>query len=265
MMLTFVGLGLYDERDVTLKGRDAIADADSVFAEFYTSVLPAAPLGDLEEFHGVPIQRLSRADVEDRPDEILAAADDGDAVVLVGGDPMVSTTHADLRLRALDRGIDTHVIHGQSIQTAVSGITGLQNYRFGRSTTLPFPDDGWTPSSPFGAVAENLARDLHTLIYLDIDDGTPEDPDDRRYLAASDAATAVAERSEIEILVAVARAGSEDPIVAVGRPAELAERDLGPPLHVMIAPAELHDVERALLEKVADGTVPDRERAGDDQ
>ncbi len=38
-MLTFVGLGLYDERSVTVAGRDAIRDADRVFAEFYTSRL----------------------------------------------------------------------------------------------------------------------------------------------------------------------------------------------------------------------------------
>ena len=38
-MLTFVGLGLYDERSVTLAGREAIESADRVFAEFYTSTV----------------------------------------------------------------------------------------------------------------------------------------------------------------------------------------------------------------------------------
>lgn len=261
-MLTFVGLGLYDERDVTLKGRDSIADADRVYAEFYTSALPAAPLGDLEEFHGIEITLLTRNDVEERPDDLLAAAEQEDVVLLVGGDPMVSTTHADLRLRAMDRGIETHVVHGPSIQTAVSGVTGLQNYRFGQSTTLPF-DDGWQPSSPFETVAANLERDLHTLIYLDIDD--PErreegdEVDSRRFLRAPEAASAIADATtDIEVLVAVARAGSDDPTVAVGRPEAVAAMDLGPPLHVLIAPAELHDVERQTLEHLAEGSVPDR-------
>ena len=46
-MLTFVGLGLYDERSVTAEGRAAVADADHVFAEFYTSTLAGATLDDL--------------------------------------------------------------------------------------------------------------------------------------------------------------------------------------------------------------------------
>jgi len=43
-MLTFVGLGLYDERSVTVEGREAIAAADRVVAEFYTSRLAGASL-----------------------------------------------------------------------------------------------------------------------------------------------------------------------------------------------------------------------------
>ena len=41
-MLTFVGLGLYDERSVTIRGREAIRGADRVFAEWYTSHLAGA-------------------------------------------------------------------------------------------------------------------------------------------------------------------------------------------------------------------------------
>ena len=37
--LAFIGLGLFDEKDITLKGLDAARDADIVFAEFYTSSL----------------------------------------------------------------------------------------------------------------------------------------------------------------------------------------------------------------------------------
>lgn len=256
-MLTFVGLGLYDERDVTLKGRDAIADADRVYAEFYTSVLPAAPIPDLEDFHGVAIERLSRSEVEEGAERLLDEAEDEDVVLLVGGDPMVSTTHADLRLRAIERGIGTSVIHGQSIQSAVCGATGLQNYRFGASTTLPF-DDGWTPTSPFETIAANRDRDHHTLLYLDIDDvGADDGDDERRFLRASDAADRVAAATDdVPMVIGVARAGSGDPAIVVGSPDEVADRDLGPPLHVMIVPGSLHEVERTTLAHVADGTIP---------
>jgi len=35
--LVFVGLGLYDEQDVSLKGLQELKAADAVFAEFYTA------------------------------------------------------------------------------------------------------------------------------------------------------------------------------------------------------------------------------------
>lgn len=249
-MLTFVGLGLYDERDVTLKGRDAIVSADSVYAEFYTSVLPAAPVGDLEEFHGVQIDLLSRREVEEEA-PFLDEAEDKDVVFLSGGDAMVSTTHIDLRLRAIERGIETRVIHGSSIQTAVSGITGLQNYRFGRSTTLPFPRENWTPDSPYNVIVENLERDLHTLVFLDID---ADDPDQEpRYMTANQGARLLKEADEdgnIDIAVGVARAGSGSPEVFAGSLDEIIDHDFGSPLHVLIVPASLHEVEEESLEKL---------------
>jgi len=55
-MLTFIGLGLYDERSVTVEGRDAVRDADRVFAEFYTSRLVGADVADLEAYHDTDIE-----------------------------------------------------------------------------------------------------------------------------------------------------------------------------------------------------------------
>jgi diphthine synthase len=245
-MLTFVGLGLYDERDVTLKGRDEIADADVAYAEFYTSVLPAAPVEDLEEFHATPIEVLDRDEVESG-DRVVEDATERDVVFLVGGDPMVSTTHAELRLRALERGVETRVVHAPSAATAVCGATGLQNYRFGPSTTLPFDDhDGWKPESPFDRVADNLERDLHTLVYLDISD-------DGRYMRASDAAERLAGSDvEASTVVGVARLGSDDVTVFAGTPREVAEYDFGSPLHLLAVPASLHPVEEDSLRALAD-------------
>jgi diphthine synthase len=245
-MLTFVGLGLYDERDVTLKGRDEIADADAAYAEFYTSVLPAAPIEDLEEFHATPIEVLDRDEVE-TGDRVLEDAEEKDVVFLVGGDPMVSTTHTDLRLRAIERGVETRVVHGPSAATAVCGATGLQNYRFGPSTTLPFDDhDGWAPDSPFERVADNLDRDLHTLVYLDISD------DGERYMRASDAAARLADSDvDADVVVGVARLGSDSAHAFAGTPDEVADHDFGSPLHLLVVPASLHPVEDEALRSLA--------------
>src|SRR5690606_3857182 len=117
-MLTFIGLGLFDEYDISLKGLEAIREADLVYAEFYTSCLMGTNLEKMEKLYGKKIFLLSREDVEQYPDW-LNEARDRKLCFLTGGDTMVSTTHVDLRLRAEKLGIETRLIHGASIASAV--------------------------------------------------------------------------------------------------------------------------------------------------
>ena len=162
-MLFFIGLGLYDEMDISVRGLEAVQKADKVYAEFYTSRLMGTSVENLERFYGKKIHLLSRNGVEVDP-SWLKDARESNVAFLVGGDPMVSTTHLDLRLRALELGIKTKVIHSSSIVTAVSGATGLQNYRFGRSTTIPFDyivrGKRIVPQTPYQVLKENLQKNL---------------------------------------------------------------------------------------------------------
>ncbi|WP_338739618.1 diphthine synthase [Haloplanus salilacus] len=254
-MLTFVGLGLYDERSITVEGRDALRRADRAFAEFYTSRLVGTSVPDLEAHHGVDIAVRDRAGVERDPTPILDAAAEGDAVFLTAGDSMISTTHVDLRLRAIDRGIDTRVIHGVSAASAASGLTGLQNYRFGKAVTLPFPrahGGDAVPASVVESVASNRDRGLHTLVYLDIkvDDCRGADAGET-YMAADRAAELLAEEWPDRLAVAVARAGSPDPVVVADRLSALADRSFGDPLHLLVIPGEIHHVEADALRTLA--------------
>ena len=247
-MLTFVGLGLYDERSVTVRGREAIQTADSVFAEFYTSFLAGATVDRIESAHDVTIDVRDRAGVEQNPKPILEAASEGDAVFLTAGDPMISTTHVDLRLRAHDRGIDTRVVHGTTAQTAASSLTGLQNYRFGKATTLPFErSHGGTgvPDSVLATIDENASRDLHTLVYLDID------RENEAYMTGDHAAAMLADAGHDRLGVVVAQAGSDDPTVVADQLSVLADRSFGDPLHLLVLPGECHPLERDALVALA--------------
>jgi len=247
-MLTFVGLGLYDERSVTVRGREAIREADRVFAEFYTSRLAGTTIADLEAYHDAGIEVRDRAGVEQEPDPILSAARAGYAVFLAAGDTMISTTHVDLRLRAHERGIDTRIVHGTTAQSAASGLTGLQNYRFGKATTLPFPDShggSGVPDSVLETIDGNRDRGLHTLVYLDIK------TDRGQYMTADRGAELLADAYGDDLGVAIARAGSDDPTVVADRVATLAEREFGDPLHLLVIPGDLHHVEAEALAELA--------------
>ncbi|EMA08986.1 diphthine synthase [Haloarcula vallismortis] len=254
-MLTFVGLGLYDERSVTVAGRDAIQDADRVFAEFYTSRLVGTDLETLEASLGTTIEVRDRAGIEQNPEPILAAAESEDVVFCTAGDTMVSTTHTDLRLRAEDRGIQTRIVHGTTAQTAAGSLTGLQNYRFGKATTLPFEDahggDG-VPDSVVATIEDNRARDLHTLVYLDIKVDDPHwDESDDTYMTASHAAELLSKPFPDTLGVVVARAGSPDPLVVADTLDDLAEQTFGEPLHLLVIPGSLHPLEADVLESTA--------------
>ena len=269
-MLTFVGLGLYDEASVTVRGRDAIRNADRVFAEFYTSKLVGATLEDLEDAFDTTIEVRDREGVEQDPEPILSAAEEGDVVFVTAGDTMISTTHTDLRLRAQERGIETHVVHAPTAESAASSLTGLQNYRFGKATTLPFEwahgGDG-VPQSVVDTIEANRRRGLHTLVYLDIKVGRGPrgpDPEHEEYMTASHAAALLAEHWNPDALgVAVARAGAPDARVHADRLSQLAAEDFGDPLHLLVVPGDLHHVEADALRGLAGAPsdlLPDEDR-----
>jgi len=245
-MLTFIGLGLSDERDISVKGLEAVRSADRLYLECHTSRLTGTTLAAMEEFYGRPVIPLTREEMEEAPGAILAYARDHDVALLCGGDPMVSTTHADLRLRAKAAGVETRIIHGASIQSAISGLTGLQNYRFGKSTSLPFPSGSWFPITPLETILANLSLKLHTLVYLDIEGD--------RLMTVKEGITLLGEmavrlsRPAPDFFVGVARAGSPDALVAAGSAGRLARVEFGPPLHILVVPAGLHPVEQEYLE-----------------
>jgi len=251
-MLTFVGLGLYDEEDVTLKGVRAIRDSDMVFAEFYTSKMMGTTIERMESLYQKNVTVLSRNEIEIDPAWLHHAIEE-DVVLLTGGDPMVSTTHVDLRLRASDLGIETAIVHGSSIASAVAGLTGLQNYRFGKSATIPFPYHGRSKTvisePPYNVILQNRDNDLHTLLFLDIDpkQGFMTIPHAAELLMRVDESNAL----EDALGVGIARAGSLDAVVKCDRLLSLAAFDFGAPMHVLIVPATLHQMEAEALVRFA--------------
>jgi diphthine synthase len=245
-MLTFVGLGLYDERDVSIKGLEAIKNADIVYAEFYTSKLIGTNLEKMEKIYGKRIHLLEREDIEINP-KILDDAREKDVILLTGGDPMIATTHIDLRLRAIDMGIKTRIIHASSIFSAAVGLSGLQNYKFGRSATVAFPYKDKASEVPYDTVKMNTENGLHTFLYLDTS---------MTINIAIGLLLSIEEERDEDLLknrliVGIARVGSGHPIIKADYIYELKEYDFGDPLHVMIVPGDLHFIEREALVKFA--------------
>ncbi|TFG70921.1 MAG: diphthine synthase, partial [Methanomassiliicoccus sp.] len=158
--------------------------------------------------------------------------------------------------RAHKASIDTEVIHGSSALTAVPGLLGLQHYKFGRTTTLPFPQEGYSPTSPYDMIVENLERGLHTLVLLDID------AENSRYMSANEGLHLLQEMErrmvkgaakDDSLVCVVARAGSPNCLVAAGPLSKLVAMDFGGPLHSIVVPGRLHFMEEESLGQWTNG------------
>ena len=244
-MLTLVGLGLGGPESLTQAGIAAIRGASAVFAEGYTSPLLPETLAWIKQ-EASNIQLLSREEVE-QPETLLAAARDGDTVLLVGGDPLSATTHVSLRLQCREVGGACRIVHNASVLTAVAGELGLQHYRFGPVATLVTPQGDYRPLSPVKRVLQNIEAEFHSLVLLDIraDDPAAEP----RLMTAAEGAALLLEGGVPAGVRActAARVGRSDQQLWCGALGEMVQVELGEPPHSIVIPGELHFVEEEAL------------------
>ena len=246
--LIFVGLGL-GAGGVSMGALEALKACDRVFAEIYTAPVHDRALDDISKAIGKKIVILDRKEVEEGR-ELMEAAKAGRCALIVPGDPMVATTHVDLRMRATKSGIRTRVFHAASVATAAAGLLGLQSYKFGRTTTLPFTKPGYAPTSPYDAIEENLKQGLHTLVLLDIDaenNKAMTGAEGLRFLMELEKKIGRGALKDTTIVCVVARAGHEDALVRAGELGKLAKEDFGPPPHCIVIPGKLHFMEAEAL------------------
>lgn len=249
MTLYLIGLGLSDEKDLSVKALEAIKGCDIIYLESYTSRLNV-PVERLEKLYGKKIILADRDMVESQAENtILADAKAKDVAFLVIGDIFSATTHTDIWMRAKELGIKTHLIHGAGIFSGISE-TGLQLYKFGKTTSIPFPAENWKPETPYDILKENKKRDAHTLILLDL---SPKE--DRfmtineaiRYLLDIEAKRKEKIFQEDTFCIGCARLGSDSPTIISGKAKDLRGADFGAPLHCLIVPGKLHFAEEKAL------------------
>lgn len=268
-VLHLVGLGLGDEKDITIRGLEVVRGSSRVYLEAYTSIL-GVNREKLEALYECQVIVADREFVEERAEQMLdESVLPGGVAMLVVGDPFGATTHTDLWLRARERGIRVEVVHNASIMNAV-GACGLQLYRFGQAISLCFWTGTDRPKSYYEKLQANRKEGLHTLCLLDIKVKEPsleslargkkiyEPP---RYMTVANAVeqllTIASEEEDSDIgpdtiAVGVARIGQKDQVIACGPMRLLKDHYFGEPLHSLVVPAaDLHFHEREVLQTFA--------------
>ncbi len=249
MTLYIIGLGLHDEKDISIKGLEIIKRCDKIYFENYTSVLEGG-LKRLEKFYGKKIIAAGRGTIEGGEDHILEEAREKETALLVIGDPFSATTHIGFLKQGFYKGVPVKVINNASVLTAV-GVTGLQLYKFGRVASIPFFEEFVELETPYEVLKENQKQGLHTLFLLDLK------PAEERFMTVNEALDILEKIEERKkegvvkkemLVVGCARLGGEDYVVKKGSLEELKGVDLGKPPHCLVVPGKLHFMEEEVLE-----------------
>lgn len=243
MSLSFIGAGI--SFDLTLNGLEELKKCEEIYAEVYTSPIDRDAVKKLEKTIGKKITLIEREQVEGNL--LIEKAKKKKIGLIVVGEALIATTHVTHLIECKKKGIEIRVIHNSSISSAAVGKAGLQAYRFGKSATLPYWRKNYEPISPLEVVEENLKRNLHTLLFLDID----------KELGPMDAKKGIEmiERIEdklgrkiIKNLIVLSRVGYSDEKISFGKLQNLKKIGLGLPLFTFIIPAKLHPLEEEYLE-----------------
>lgn len=230
-----------------MKGLEIVKKCAAVYLENYTSTLQCR-VEALEKFYKKKIILADREFTEKDVEKIVEEAKTKDVAFLIVGDPFSATTHIELFKTAKKKNIAVTVIHNASILTAV-GITGLQLYKFGKVTSLPF--DNPHVETPYLVLKDNLSLGLHTLFLLDL---RPEQQKFMTIREAIEILERIEEKRKENIFrknlhaVGCARVGSDNSVVRYGTMEELKKFDFGKPPYCLIIPGKLHFAEEEMLE-----------------
>lgn len=162
-MLYIIGLGLNVD-GISVYGLEIVKRCKRVYVENYTVDFPYS-LGELEKVISKKLISANRELVENL--SLIDESQKMDVALLVYGDPLAATTHVTLIQEAKASKVKCKVIHAASIFDAI-GETGLQLYKFGKTTSMPAWKKNFTPDSFMEIVQENQSINAHSLILVDI-------------------------------------------------------------------------------------------------
>jgi len=242
-MLYLIGLGIWDEKDISLKGIEACRKCKEIYAELYTARW-GGNIKSLEKITGKKIRVLERPDLEEKSHVLVEKAKTKDIAILFPGDPLSATTHLSLVSEAKESRIPVKVIHSSSIFTAVAEC-GLSLYNFGKTVSIPTPQKGFSPNSFADSILENRKSGLHTLLLLDISMPISQGINILLGIEKSTKKKLISDQKA----VAISGLGSEKQKILYGSAGSLLTSDLSPPA-VLIIPGKMHFTEKEFLDKL---------------
>lgn len=245
-MLWFVGTGINGYRGLSLAALDVLKECNTIYVERFTSALSDEDLKGLSTLVGKEVKPVQRSFVEDGR-EILENAKKSEVALVTYGDPLIATTHSELRARAARNSIKTKVLHSASGIASIMGETGLHVYKFGRMVTMM--SEPQSAISVYNTIFENLLAGSHTLILTEYSHDKIEEPfflapaavfkmlldveHDQRHQIFSDNTFAIV----------ASRVGQDDQRITSGKVSSLVKINFGAGPHTVIITGSMHFTE----------------------
>jgi len=250
-MLYLVGIGLNND-DITLQALSILRNS-IVYADRYTTFFDEERRNYISNLISSPIIDLNREDLEEKLGVIVERARDANISIMVGGDPLIATTHKIIFIEAKKRKVPIKVVHASSVLSSLIGESGLDFYRFGQICTISKWQTNYMPVSFYEAIEKNYNNNLHSIVLLDYD------PTKNSSLPLKDA-IAILEEAEkkykkglikdntlLFVMHKIALDGQQKLIINVGSAKKLNFAN-GPT--ALIIPAKLSDIEKEVIESM---------------
>jgi diphthine synthase len=257
-MLWLIGLGIEGIDGMSMKGRAILETCKLIYIERFTGYLSESELRELrlhcKHDDNNVVNVVGRLFVEDGRD-ILEQASNNEVAIIVYGDPLIATTYIELFLRATKRSIKVEVIHSASGITSLIGESGLQIYKFGRTSTIM--SEPQSAISVYNTLFDNLLLGNHTLILTEYNETKDNispfflDPNDamKMLLDVEKDQRSRAFTEETYVIVA-SRIGRADKKIISGQTRSLLETNYGTGPHSLIVPGRLHFVEQEAISNI---------------
>ncbi len=228
-MLYLIGLGL-DLKDISLRALEAIKKSEKAYLETYTTTFPYK-IQDLEKLIGKKVLVSKRETFENNLNTLIDQAKREDVAILIYGDPLAATTHITIIREAEKARVQVEIIHNNSIFNVISD-TGLQLYKFGKTTSLPRWQNRYHPTSFFEIIKENLSIKAHTLILVDPGLSLKEALEE---IQESDKSSVLKDK---EIII-FSKGGLREQKILKGKLTQLISKKIDEPFSIIV-PGELH-------------------------
>jgi diphthine synthase len=268
-MLHLIGIGAKKEH-ITQEMLNVIKNSSEVILEYYTSFYENS-FEELELMFGKKVTIADRKFIEiEIEKKIFEEAKKSDIALLVLGDPLIATTHTDLLLRAKILDIPTKIYHNVSIANAITE-TGLQFYKFGKITSIPFHNEKFMPRTPFLTFFDNHKMGAHTLFLLDLNPSNDiAYKGKEKFLTASKALRFLLEIPQLMVkeeeleekdsqlidetshAVVCSRLGFSNQKIVYGTIADLIDEDMAEAFDApvcIVIPGDLHEIEEEYLKQ----------------